>query len=190
MEINELQLAIADDVKRIQNLEPKIVPAKIYYGNLLKVASGVFAMFFLIIALTLAYTVVFNNHDKAPIQFHEIASSTALIAFLISAAGTLFLFGIINFYVLFQFHLEKNLRTGSFITQKLHWIFQVFFGFLMFFCVLFGSYADGQKILLLLVFSLFGSLGATCFLVRMELNRIGFSALFTLLQAFVKKPKE
>ncbi|HAU0160095.1 TPA: hypothetical protein PNO09_002176 [Legionella pneumophila] len=186
MDPQQLKQAIADDMKTIKMLNPEIIPARFYYGGLLKgVFNGVWRMS-IILFLTLCYVM---SDDKEPIIWSKLLIDSGIIALFLSTVAMLILLTPISFFVQFQFHLQKKLKTGALIRKKCSHISMVFFGVFASFCILFGSYASGQQIFFMLVLSFFLSLGATHIVVNMELSRIGFSSLFTLFNEFFSKGK-
>ncbi|HAU1759010.1 TPA: hypothetical protein JBJ80_13330 [Legionella pneumophila] len=186
MDPQQLKQAIAEDMKTIKMLNPEIIPARFYYGGLLKgVFNGVWRMS-VILFLTLCYVM---SDDKEPVSFSTLFIDSGVTALFLSTVAMLILLTPISFFVQFQFHLEKKLKTGALIRKKCSHISMVFFGVFASFCILFGSYASGQQIFFMLVLSFFLSLGATHIVVNMELSRIGFSSLFTLFNEFFSKGK-
>ncbi|CZI16684.1 hypothetical protein SDC29_14720 [Legionella pneumophila serogroup 1] len=186
MDLQQLKQAIAEDMKTIKMLNPEIIPARFYYGGLLKgVFNGIWRMS-IILFLTLCYVM---SDDKEPVSFSTLFIDSGVTALLLSTVAMLILLTPISFFVQFQFHLEKKLKTGALIRKKCSHISMVFFGVFASFCILFGSYASGQQIFFMLVLSFFLSLGATHIVVNMELSRIGFSSLFTLFNEFFSKGK-
>ncbi len=186
MDPQQLKQAIAEDMKTIKMLNPEIIPARFYYGGLLKgVFNGVWRMS-VILFLTLCYVM---SDDKEPVSFSTLFIDSGVTALFLSTVAMLILLTPISFFVQFQFHLEKKLKTGALIRKKCSHISMVFFGVFASFCILFGSYASGQQIFFMLVLSFFLSLGATHIVVNMELSRIGFSSLFTLCNEFFSKGK-
>ncbi|HAT8124886.1 TPA: hypothetical protein JA336_13070 [Legionella pneumophila] len=186
MDPQQLKQAIAEDMKTIKMLNPEIIPARFYYGGLLKgVFNGIWRMS-IILFLTLCYVM---SDDKEPVSFSTLFIDSGVTALLLSTVAMLILLTPISFFVQFQFHLEKKLKTGALIRKKCSHISMVFFGLFASFCILFGSYASGQQIFFMLVLSFFLSLGATHIVVNMELSRIGFSSLFTLFNEFFSKGK-
>lgn len=186
MDPQQLKQAIAEDMKTIKMLNPEIIPARFYYGGLLKgVFNGVWRMS-VILFLTLCYVM---SDDKEPVSFSTLFIDSGVTALFLSTVAMLILLTPISFFVQFQFHLEKKLKTGALIRKKCSHISMVFFGVFASFCILFGSYASGQQIFFMLVLSFFLSLGATHVVVNMELSRIGFSSLFTLFNEFFSKGK-
>ncbi|HHU0079764.1 TPA: hypothetical protein ACT9NC_002407 [Legionella pneumophila] len=186
MDPQQLKQAITEDMKTIKMLNPEIIPARVYYGGLLKgVFNGVWRMS-IILFLTLCYVM---SDDKESVSFSTLFIDSGVTALFLSTVAMLILLNPISFFVQFQFHLEKKLKTGALIRKKCSHILMVFFGVFASFCILFGSYASGQQIFFLLALSFFLSLGATHLLVNMELSRIGFSSLFTLFNEFFSKGK-
>lgn len=186
MDPQQLKQVIAEDMKTIKMLNPEIIPARVYYGGLLKgVFNGVWRMS-IILFLTLCYVM---SDDKELVSFFTLFIDSGVTALFLSTVAMLILLNPISFFVQFQFHLEKKLKTGALIRKKCSHISMVFFGVFASFCILFGSYASGQQIFFLLALSFFLSLGATHLVVNMELSRIGFSSLFTLFNEFFSKGK-
>ncbi|WP_131783885.1 hypothetical protein [Legionella gresilensis] len=186
MDPKQLKQAIAEDMKTIKVLNPEIIPARFYYGGLLKgIFSGIWRMF-IILFLTLCYVM---SDDKEPIIWSKLLLDSSIAAVLLSTVAMFFLLTPISFFVQFQFHLEKKLKTGALIRRKCSHISIMFFGVFASLCILFGSYASEQQIFFMLVLSFFLSLGATHIVVNMELSRIGFSSLFTLFNEFFSKGK-
>ncbi len=186
MDPQQLKQAIAEDMKTIKMLNPEIIPARVYYGGLLKgVFNGVWRMS-IILFLTLCYVM---SDNKESVSFSTLFIDSGVTALFLSTVAMLILLNPISFFVQFQFHLEKKLKTGALIRKKCSHISMVFFGVFASFCILFGSYASGQQIFFLLALSFFLSLGATHLVVNMELSRIGFSSLFTLCNEFFSKGK-
>lgn len=186
MDPQQLKQVIAEDMKTIKMLNPEIIPARVYYGGLLKgVFNGVWRMS-IVLFLTLCYVM---SDDKESVSFSTLFIDSGVTALFLSTVAMLILLNPISFFVQFQFHLEKKLKTGALIRKKCSHISMVFFGVFASFCILFGSYASGQQIFFLLALSFFLSLGATHLVVNMELSRIGFSSLFTLFNEFFSKGK-
>lgn len=187
MDPQQLKQALAEDMKIIKTLNPDIIPARSYYGDLLKGVFSGFWKMFIILFLTLCY--IMGSDKTDPITWSELFTTSCVISFFLSTIAMLILFRPISFFVQFRFHLEKKLKTGAIIRKKCSHISMIFFGVFAFLCILFGSYAEGTQILFMLVLSFFLSLGATNLVVNMELSRIGFECLFTLFNEFFSKGK-
>lgn len=188
MEPKQLKQAIAEDMRTLKILNPEIIPARSYYGGLLKgVFHGIWRMF-VILFLTLCSVDVVSDGQE-PIAWFKLLIDSSLVALFLSTVAMLILLNPISFFVQFRFHLEKKLKTGALIVKKCKLISRVFFGVLALLCTLLGSYASGQQIVFLLVLSFFLSIGATHFVVNMELSRIGLSSLVDLFNEFFSKEK-
>lgn len=188
MEPQQLKQAIEEDVRTIKLLNPEIIPARFYYGGLIKGAYSGFWRMFLILCFTLCYVMAFED-DQDPTTWSDLLITSSVLSFLLSTGAMLILLPPISFFVQFRFHLEKKLKTGALMAKKCKLISMIFFGIFALFCTLFGSYASGQQILFLLVLSYFLSIGAIHIVINMELSRIGLSSIFTLINEFFSKGK-
>ncbi|HHF7365613.1 TPA: hypothetical protein ACPSKY_000713 [Legionella bozemanae] len=191
MNHQELKQAISDDVETIKYLNPEIIPAKIYYLRLCTLFVSGFWKMWLIVSLTIAYAGVNHpsNEGLAREAVSQIMREATLMAFFLSFGAMLLLTPAINFFILFRFHLEKILKTGTLLVRKLKHIAYVFLGFFILLCILFGSYVESAAIFMGVGFAFFGSLAATYFLVKMELNRIGVSTMFAIFDHYFSKGK-
>lgn len=96
----------------------------------------------------------------------------------------------INSFILFRFHLEDKIKMGAWISQKLKHIAYLFLIIFMLLTAMFASYGESAVIFMMLGFAYFGSLIATSFLVNIELNRIGLSAVFIIINEFYDKGRK
>jgi MFS family permease len=183
----QLKQALTEDIRTIKTLNPEIIPARAYYGGLLKGVCSGFWKFFLILFLTQYYGTGFN--DKHPLTWLHLVHSSGIAAFFFSAVAMLILLPPLSFFVQFRFHLEKKLKTGPWVVKKGKQISMLFFGLFAVLCAVLGSYASEEQVVFMLVLSFFLSLGAAHLVVNMELSRIGFSSIFTLINEFFSKGK-
>jgi hypothetical protein len=192
MNHQDLKKAISDDVETIKLLRPEIIPAKIYYARLLMLFVSGFWKIWLIVSLTITYAGINHpsNEGLAREAISQVMNEATLMASFLSFAAMLLLTPAINFFILFRFHLESSLKTGALLVKKLKHIAYIFFGFFILLCTLFGSYIESAAIFMAVGFAFFGSLAATYFLVKMELNRIGVSTLFTMFDHYFSKGKD
>ena len=110
MDPQQLKQAIAEDMKTIKMLNPEIIPARVYYGGLLKgVFNGVWRMS-IILFLTLCYVM---SDDKESVSFFTLFIDSGVTALFLSTVAMLILLNPIGFFVQFQFHLAKKLKTGG-----------------------------------------------------------------------------
>ncbi|HGO6700359.1 TPA: hypothetical protein ACK8SH_002759 [Legionella pneumophila] len=192
MNHQELKRAISQDVETIMHLNPEIIPAKIYYSQLLKLFISGFWKIWIIISITIAYAGINNpsNEGLAREAATQVMREATLMAFFLSFGVMLLLSPSINFFILFQFHLEKTLKTGALLVRKFRHIAYLFLGFFIFFCILFGRHGESSVIFMMIGFSFFLSLAVTYFLVKMELNRVGVSTIFTIFDQYFSKGKD
>ncbi|HHT9922928.1 TPA: hypothetical protein ACT9LI_002284 [Legionella pneumophila] len=187
MNPQQLKKAIVEDIRIIKGLEPEIIPAWFYYGNLLKMIFSGFWKIFLI--LFIAFCINELSATKVSNAWPRMITDSIMVSFFLSAVGMLILLAPISFFVQFRFHLEGILKTGSFIRKKCNHISMVFFGVFASLCILSSIYISEIMIVFGLIVSFFLSIGATQLVVNMELSRIGFSSLFTLCNEFFSKGK-
>lgn len=192
MNHQDLRKAISDDVETIKSLHPEIIPVKIYYPRLLQLFVSSFLKVWFIVSLTIAYAGITHpsNDGLAREAISQVMREATLMAFFLSFGAMLLLTPALNFFILFRFHLEKVLKTGALLARKLKHVAYIFFGCFILLCTLFGSYIESAAIFMGIGFSFFGSLAATYFLVKMELNRIGIYTLFTLFDHYFNKEKD
>ncbi|WP_419421573.1 hypothetical protein ACNVED_16440 (plasmid) [Legionella sp. D16C41] len=184
-----LRELISEDIETIKHLNPDIIPAKIYYLRLLKLfVSGLWKIW-LIVSITIAYAGLTHpsNGGLASEPASQVIRESMMLAFFFSFGAMLLLSPSINFFILFCYHLESKLKTGALLARKFKHITYLFFGFFIFLCTLFGSYSESAAIFMMIVFSFFGSLAATYFFVKMELNRIGISTIFSIFNHYFSK---
>lgn len=191
MNYKDLKSAIDEDVSAIKRLEPDIISARFYYWSLSKLFLSGFLIFGLIISATLAYAGIVHpsNEGLAREATSQVIGESVLMAFFMSVGAMLLLFQALNFYILFRFHLEKRLKTGTLVVKKLKQISYLFWGVFALFCALFASYGESAAIFMFVGFAFFGSLLVTYFLVSMEVSRIGISTIFSLINEFFHKGK-
>lgn len=188
MDSQQLKQAIIEDIRTIKTISPEIIPARIYYGALFKEMFSGFWKMFLILFLTASYILRFND-DKDPMKGLELITSSSIIAFFLSVFAMLIFLNIVSCCVQFRFHLEKKLKTGPLVVKKCKQISMVFFGIFALFCILLARYTYGFGSLLMLTFAFALSFFATSMVVNLELNRIGMSAIFTVISEFFSQSK-
>lgn len=192
MNPRELKQALDEDVQVIKTLNPEIIPARFYYGTLLKLFASGFWKIWLITSATLAYAGVHNPSNEAIAReaVSQIIQEAALMGFFMSFGFMLLLTQALNFSILLRFHLAHRLKTGPLLNKKLKHIAYLFFGAFTLLCAMFGSYGESAAIFVLVGLSFFGSLLICYFLVSMEINRIGLSLICSVIQEFFQKGKK
>lgn len=185
MNSHALKAALSADIKSIRMLSPDIIPARIYYGSLLKTSFSFFWKIWLIVGATIAYPCF--HYPKSPFTTQLIVGESIVFGFFISLIALLILCSPISSFVLFRFQLKTHLKTGELLERKFKQVAVAFIGFFVIFSLLLGSYAHPEQIPFVVVFSFLLGLGATCFVVNMELKRIGLSTMYTVINEFFTK---
>ncbi|QLZ68952.1 hypothetical protein FOLKNPGA_01732 [Legionella sp. PC1000] len=188
----ELKRALDADIQRIKRLNPDIIPARFYYGALLKLFFSGFWKIWLIILATFVYTGIRNpsNDVMAHDTVMHIIQDAALSSLFLSLGAMLLLTQTLNFSILVRFHLERQLKTGPLLVKKLKQFAHLFFGVFTVVCALCASFAESSDIFFLMGFTYFGSLLITYFVVSMEINRIGLNLLFSVMHEFFQKDQK
>lgn len=182
---HDFKSLLAADIKTIRMLSPEVIPAKPYYLTLAKAVGNGFWKVWLIIALTLIYPSLHYPDKYFTTQW--VIEGSFILGFFISLPALLILCSPISSFILFRFHLKSRLKTGELLERKFKQVATAFIGFFALFCALFASYAYPEQILIMVVFSYFLSLGATCFVVNLELKRIGLSTMYRVIHEFFNK---
>lgn len=189
MNSQELRSAIQDDIRNIKNISPDIIPGRVYYGQLAKLGFGFYWKILLIVSLALTYSFNYNSdYLRPPLPtILDSAFSALIIGSIASLIMTFLLINPLNMLVLFRFHLEKKLKTGGLLLKKFKLIGIVYLSVLTFFCLLFGFFAKPEVMIGMLLFAFFLSGLATSFFIKLELNRIGLSTVYDVINEFVNK---
>ncbi|STX41124.1 Uncharacterised protein [Legionella donaldsonii] len=189
MNSQELRSAIQDDIRNIKNISPDIIPGRVYYGQLAKLGFGFYWKILLIVSLALTYSFNYNSdYLRPPLPtILDSAFSALIIGSIASLIMTFLLINPLNMLVLFRFHLEKKLKTGGLLIKKFKLIGIVYLSVLTFFCLLFGFFAKPEVMIGMLLFAFVLSGLATSFFIKLELNRIGLSTVYDVINEFVNK---
>lgn len=191
MNNKELKQAINDDIETLKVLDVEIIPGRTYYLGLLKLVAGGIWKLGLVVFLTLTYVFIYNptNPVKGQINYSNLFSDAAIVAFFMALGAMILLLSPIIQYYLIQYHLKSRLKTGYLLVNKSKqcaWFFLIMFAL---FCVMFASYAESAVIFLMIGFAFMGSVLITYLVMNMEINRIGISILFTLVNKWFDKDK-
>lgn len=199
MEPYALQQAITEDLKQLKDLKIGIIPAKIYYRGLLRLAAGVFWKIGLVFLLATAYVyltytnphAVMNSMYSGAVRgatfYGEQIKDVLLITSGIMVVVTLVLTPSLNSYFLIQYHLKEKLLTGDYLVKKLQdagWLFWASFSILSIFFAL-GS--EPGVIVICEVLSLVLSAVVTFFVMSLEFNRLGLSVLYQIIATWLSK---
>ena len=88
-----------------------------------------------------------------------------------------------------QYHLKNQLKTGQLLVNKLKQCGWFFWGVFALFCLMFASYTESAAIFLMIGFSFMTSAFITHLAISMEMNRVGISTLFTVVNEWFNKDK-
>lgn len=191
MNSKELKQAIARDIETLKFLDVEIIPARTYYMSLLKLIAGGIWKISLIVFLTITFSFIHNpTHPlKGSGDYVEMVCISALAAFFMALGAIFFLLPSINHYYLTQYHLQNRLETGHLLVNKLRQCGWMFLGILALFCLMFASYAESAAIFFMIGLAFMGSAFLTYLAISMEINRVGISTLFTVVNQFFNKDK-
>lgn len=194
MNTNELKQAILEDIEHLKHLEIAIIPAKIYYTGLLKLAANAFWKIGLVLFLSISY--VFLTHKdpnasmteaywgvaRTPTFYWEQIQEALFVASGITLIALLVLTQALSNYFLIQYHLQDQLQTGDLLVKKLRDSGWLFLSAFILFSIMFASYAEPNVIFFFEGISLMLSAFVTYFVMGMEFNRVGLSILFTFIR--------
>jgi hypothetical protein len=187
----ELKQAIVDDIKTLKCLEVDIIPAREYYCGLLKLFAGGLWKLGLIVFFTILYASISHpsNPGIAKETWLRLVTESAFIALFMTSGAMIFLGSALIHYYLIQYYLKNRLRTGHLLVNKLKHCGWIFLGVFTLFCLMFASYTESAAIFLMIGFSFMASAFVTYLAISMELNRVGISTLFTVVNEFFKQDK-
>lgn len=190
MNSQELSAAIQDDIRRIRTLSPEIIPGRVYYGQLARLGFGFYWKILLIVSLTIICSINCNSDPLNP-PIPSLLDSV-LIALIVGSIAsfvmTVLLVNPLNMLVLFRFYFEKKLKTGGLLLKKFKLIRLIYFSSLTFFCLLCGFFVKPEAMIFMLIFAFGLSIIATSFFINLELNRIGLSTIYSVINEFCNKP--
>ncbi|SEG42410.1 hypothetical protein SAMN02746093_02899 [Legionella quinlivanii DSM 21216] len=199
MEPYALQQAITEDLNQLKDLKIGIIPAKIYYRGLFRLAAGAFWKIGLVFLLATAYvTLTYTNPHAAMSSMYWGAVRGAtfyggqikevlLITTGIMLVVTLVLTPSLNSYFLIQYHLKKQLQTGEYLVKKLQHAGWLFLGAFSILSTLFASGSEPGVIVICEVLSLILSAVVTFFVMSLEFNRLGLSVLYQVIGMWLNK---
>ncbi|RAP34903.1 hypothetical protein B1207_14515 [Legionella quinlivanii] len=189
MKHNELQQAIAEDIKRLKQLELDIIPARIYYTGLLKLSWRAFWKIGTVFFFAILYVSLTELHSNAlaPGLYWEQTRDALLASLMMTIAALIVLIPSLIHYFLIQYHLQNQLKTGVLLVKKLQCCAWLFWGVFIFYASVFASYAELAALYFMLGIAFFGSAMVTYMMMSLEFNRVGLSILLTSIQWWLGK---
>ena len=187
----ELKQAIVDDIKTLKCLDVDIIPAREYYCGLLKLFFGALWKLGLIVFFTILYASISHpsNAGIAKETWLRLVTESAFIALFMTIGAMILLGSALTHYYLIQYYLKDRLKTGHLLVNKLRHCGWFFWGVFTLFCLMFASYTESAAIFLMIGFSFMASAFITHLAISMEMNRVGISTLFTVVNEFFNKDK-
>lgn len=201
MNTKELKQAIIEDVAHLKHLEIDIIPAKIYYTGLLRLAANTFWKIGLVLFLSLLYvfltyvdphtsmTDVYWGAVRTSKFYGEQIQDAAFTAIGITLIAILILIPALSNYYLIRYHLQNQLKTGNFLIHKLRCFAWLFWSALILFSIMFSSYAEPGAMFFFESMALILSALVTYLVMGMEFNRAGLSILFTVIGRWLNRNK-
>ncbi len=184
-----LKAAIAEDIETLKKLDVEILPASDYYK-----ANG---RLFLYVFLRIYGTVLGGCIVPSFFYWKDLMSMGAFTyllelmgaAFVLCAFAFLFIYSSLNHYVLIKYQLRDKLKTGDVLVDKLRLAGNIAYGIFAAVVLILSLFIPPGASLHLAFGGFFVSGIGTSIVVEMETNRIGISALFTLVQHYFDKDK-
>lgn len=191
MTSQELKKAIAEDIEALKTMEVDIMPADDYYKANARLCLLVLFKLFgtVFLGLVIPFLLYWLTGRAA---FDLFDNSSQFVCFFLIASGFccfafLLVFSELNQYVLFNYQIRHQLKTGDFIAQKVEWMgsiaYRIFAGIVLFPSLFAPPGAAFFWTMVAVVVSWFVS----GFIINMELKRLGISTLFTLVNKYFEK---
>lgn len=191
MNSQALKEAIGADIETIQSMSVEIIPAREYYSKLFKLVIGGIWKLGLIAFLAIVFSSI--NDSSHPLigrnAYVETIVESAIIAFFMAMAAMIMLLPAMTHYYLIRHYLQHRLKTGEMLVKKLKQTAYLFWGAFTLFCLMFASYVESAAIFFMVGLAFMMSAAVIYFAVSLEINRIGFSLLFTAISQFFNKDK-
>lgn len=187
----ELKQAIEDDLITLKSLDVDIIPAREYYGGLLKLFAGVLWKLSLIVFFAILYASYSepSNSGIANESLMRLITESAFMALFMSLGALIVLGSALIHYYLIQYYLKNKLKTGQLLVNKLKHCGWVFLGVFAFFSLGFASFTQSAAIFLMIGFSFFIGVFLSQMFLNMEMNRVGISTIYTVVNQWFKKDK-
>ena len=189
--MSHLKQQIQVDLETLKSLNLDILPAKIYYSEMLKLFTILWGSFLgmqLIAAKAINAMGIWQDYFQRYAE-HEssIIGKMWLGCILSSLVISLFLLSRIKLYVIFKHQIRDSLQTGLLLTRKMRhmaWIFYGLFSLFIFPCTLF---CDPDVTLFAALAAFIFTALASQFVIGMELTRVGVGVLLEAVSALFSK---
>ena len=183
MNTTELKSAITRDMEMLKHLDVDIMEPGLYYREIRRLVWTIFLLLFLPTIAAELICIPFKWPSFAEYPMHHMAQTLLFPAF-ISLLFLINLFGLISEWVIFNHQLKSHLYTGDLLHQKACTIWRlpyvIYALSILLITPFFGwEYAVGVQFAAALIVPVILQL-----MINLEINRIGVSALFTVIKQY------
>lgn len=190
MNSQECKQFIQEDIQRMKGLDLEILPAAIFYRNVLK---KMMILYLIIVGVPLLVMMAHGNSNRLTLEFYveDWLYLSILYGFI-----SLFFLPKIAEYIVFKETIKPHLMLGELIDAKFKFLFRTFaiiytlwvlFDTIYLFSMDFNHF--GERMFTVIVGIVLGSF-ITSLIFYMEISRVGFATIFELISAFKKKDKK
>lgn len=189
--MSHLKQQVQADLKTLKSLDLDILPARIYYSEMLKLFTilwGSFLSVQLIAAKAINTMGVWQDYFQRYAEHESSIIGKMLLGCIVSSfVISLFLLSRIKLYVIFKHQIRDSLQTGRLLTRKMRQIACVFYGLFAFFIFLCTLFCDPDVTLFAAIGAIIFTALASQFLIGMELTRVGVGVLLEAVSALFGK---
>lgn len=189
--MSHLKQKIQSDLNTLQSLDLDVLPAKIYYREMLKlfmILWGGFLGVQLIAAKAINKMGVWQDYFERYAEHESSIYGKMWLGCIISSfVISLFLLSRIKLYVIFKYQIRQHLQTGLLLTRKMHQMACVFYGLFAFFIFPCTLFCDPDVTLFAAIGAIIFTALASQFLIGMELTRVGVGVLLEAVSALFGK---
>ena len=190
MNSQECKQFIQEDIQRMKSLDLEILPASIFYRNVL---NKIVVLYLIMVGIPLLVMMAFGKSNILTLEFYveDWLYLSILYGFI-----SLFFLPKIAEYIVFKETIKPHLKLGAVIDAKFKFLFRTFaiiytlwvlFDTNYLFSMDFNHF--GERMFTVIVGIVLGSF-ITSLVFYMEISRIGLAAIFELISAFKKKDKK
>lgn len=190
MNSQECKQFIQEDIQRMKCLDLEILPAPIFYRNVL---NKMVILYLIMVGIPLLVMMAFGKSNILTLEFYveDWIYLSILYGFI-----SLFFLPKIAEYIVFKETIKLHLKLGALIDAKFKFLFRTFaiiytlwvlFDTNYLFSMDFNHF--GERMFTVLVGIVLGSF-ITSLIFYMEISRIGLAAIFDLIAVFKKKDKK
>lgn len=192
MSSEELKKAIAEDIETLKTLELDILPAKTYYRANGRLFLQVFLKLYgtVLAAIILPYLSHWRQVSEIPKgELFSGLFSLFGLALGLCAFAFLFIYSALNHYILVNYQLRDKLKTGEVVVDKIRLAGNIAFGIFAAVMLIPALFLEAGMAIFVAIGAFFISAILTNIIIEMEVNRIGLSTIFGVVNAYFDKDK-